>query len=285
MNNELQTLLHCLEVKQVDQFVFSGHSPEFPPRIFGGQVLAQCLYGAAKTVDSEMYAHSMHGYFLRPGNPREAITFEIEPIRNGRSFATRRVVAKQGDIAIFNTSISFQVAEQGLQHQMEAPKTPLPEQLEREQDHMARLARQEPDINQQAPLLTGPFERRAVLYRHPLRPQSEQPVQQIWSKIIGDPGPDPLRHQLLLAYMSDMGMLGTALFAHPKSGYNKDIQAASLDHALWFHRPFRVDEYLLFHIDSPTAAAGRGFSRGSFYTVDGELVASATQESLIRPRP
>ena len=282
MPGKLEKLLKYLEVEAIDKYLFIGRSPRQPARVFGGQVLAQSLNAALRTVTGDRIAHSLHGYFLRPGDPQKQIVYEVDPIRDGRSFTTRRVVAKQDGRAIFNTAISFQLAEEGLSHQSEMPEVPPPEQLESEEDELAALARKYPD-KLRVPLF-GPIERRRVQHRDRFDPQPQEPVQQIWVRVQGDIGEDLARHQTLLAYISDFGLLGTALYPHPFAPNSKNIQEASLDHALWFHRPFRVDDYLLYSLDSPNSSGGRGFSRGSFYTRDGTLVASSAQEALIRLR-
>ena len=282
MPTNLEKLLQYLEVDAIDKYLFIGKSPKRPARIFGGQVLAQSLNAAIRTVPHDRVAHSLHGYFLRPGDPLKQIVYEVDPIRDGRSFTTRRVVAKQDGCAIFNTAISFQVPEEGLSHQSTMPDVPPPEALESEQKELAKLAKQYPDRIQTWNF--GPIERRRVLARDRINPQPQEPVQHIWFKVGGDVGADPRRHQTLLAYISDFGLLGTALYPHPYAPHSRRIQEASLDHALWFHRPFRVDDYLLYSLDSPNSAAGRGFSRGSFYSRDGVLVASSAQEALLRLR-
>ena len=276
MPADLEKLLNYLEVEAVDKYLFVGRSPKQPSRIFGGQVLAQSLNAALRTVLEDRGVHSMHGYFLRPGDPARKIVYEVDPIRDGRSFTTRRVVARQGGRAIFSTAISFQIAEEGLSHQADMPNVPPPEQLESDHKERAALAERFPTA--------GPIERRAVRRRDRLNPQPQEPVQHIWCRVNGEVGDDLRRHQTLLAYISDFGLLGTALHPHPVGLDPKQVQAASLDHALWFHRPFRVDDYLLYTLDSPNGSAGRGFSRGSFYTRDGLLVASSAQEALIRQR-
>lgn len=282
MPTDLEKLLNYLEVETVDKYLFIGKSPKLPARIFGGQVLAQSLCAATRTVDAERIAHSMHGYFLRPGDPKKQIIYEVDPIRDGRSFTTRRVVAKQDGCAIFNTAVSFQLAEEGLSHQSSMPDVPPPEELESEQKELEAFAIKYPD---QVPFpLTGPIERRRVHSRDRINPQPQEPVQHIWFRIAGAVGDDLRRHQTLLAYVSDFGLLGTALYPHPVSPNSKQVQAASLDHALWFHRPFRLDDYLLYSLDSPNSSGGRGFSRGSFYTRQGLLVASSAQEALVRVR-
>lgn len=281
--NDLDKLLKFLEVERIDKYLFIGNSPKRPSRVFGGQVLAQSLNAAVRTVDPERVAHSMHGYFLRPGNPSKQIVYEVDPIRDGRSFTTRRVVAKQDGIAIFNTSVSFHCEEEGLSHQFERPQVTPPEELESDHDYWTRMASEYPD-KFDAPKVQ-PIERKPVLRRDPLDPQPTEPEQHIWFRALGELGDDTGRHQTVLAFMSDFALLGAALLPHPYTGWSKDIQVASLDHGLWFHRPFRADEYLLYSMDSPSASGGRGFSRGSFYTREGVLVASTVQESLQRRRP
>ena len=281
MTITLDTLLANLEVEQVDKYLFIGRSPRKPPRVFGGQVLAQAINSALRTVEEERIAHSMHAYFLRPGNPEKQIVYEVDPIRDGRSFTTRRVVAKQDGKAIFNTSISFQVMEQGLEHQVDMPDVPPPEELESDLEYYARMAEAHPD-KVSVPRM-GAIDRRPVHRRDILDPQPTEPVQHIWFRAAGELDDNQARHQTLLAFMSDFALLGAALLPHRYTGQSRDIQAASLDHGLWFHRPFRADEFLLYTMDSPSASAGRGFSRGSFYTREGVLVASTVQESLIRP--
>jgi len=284
MPTNLEKLLQYLEVERIDKYLFIGKSPKSPPRVFGGQVLAQSLYAALQTVEPDRVVHSMHAYFLRPGDPGKQIVYEVDPIRDGRSFTTRRIVAKQDGKAIFNTSVSLQVVEEGLSHQFEAPRVPPPEELETDREYWTRMNEKYPDKFKFYSPIRIPIERRPVTRRDALDPQPEKPEQHIWMKTMGDLGDDLTRHQTMLAFMSDFALLGTALFPHPYTGMSKGLQAASLDHALWFHRPFRADDYLLYSIDSPSAAGGRGFSRGSFYTREGELVASTVQESLIRPK-
>lgn len=280
MSVGIDKLLKLLEVRQIDKYLFSGVSPKRPPRIFGGQVLAQALNAATRTVDATRITHSMHAYFLRPGNPSKQIIYAVDPIRDGKSFTTRNVIAKQDGIAIFSASVSYHVAEPGLQHHFDMPRVPPPEELESDFDRWTRLAEEHP--GKIDPPIRHPIERKAVQPRDYLNPQPQAPQQQIWFRALGDLGDDLCRHQTVLAFMSDFGLLGTALLPHPHTGMDKDLQSASLDHALWFHHPFRADEYLLYVLDSPVAAAGRGFSRGSFYTRDGVLVASTAQESLLR---
>jgi acyl-CoA thioesterase-2 len=281
VTSDLDKLLKYLEVEQIDKYLFSAGSPSRPSRIFGGQVLAQALNAAIRTVDPTRTAHSMHAYFLRPGNPAKQIVYYVDPIRDGKSFTTRNVVAKQDGIAIFSASISFHIDEPGLTHQFEMPDVTPPEQLESDHDRWVRLAQENP--GKIDPPESQPIERKVLKQRDYMNPQPTEPVQEAWFRAMGEIGDDPCRHQTLLAYMSDYALLGTALLPHPYTGMSRDIQSASLDHAIWFHRPFKSDDYLLYCLDSPITAGARGFSRGSFYTRDGVLVASTAQESLLRP--
>ncbi|NND66172.1 MAG: acyl-CoA thioesterase II, partial [Halioglobus sp.] len=245
--------------------------------------LAQSLNSAIRTVEGERHAHSQHAYFLRPGNPLKQIVYEVDPIRDGKSFTTRRVVAKQDGVPIFNTTISFQIHEEGLEHQFDPVNATPPEEVETDYDFWHRWAKENPE-SKYTPPKSHPIERRSVHRRDPKKPQASEPHQQAWFRARGDLGDDPCKHQTVMAFMSDFALLGTALYPHPYGGMSPKIQGASLDHAIWFHRPFRADDYLLYEIDSPIASGARGFSRGSFWTRDGQLVASTAQESLLRLR-
>jgi acyl-CoA thioesterase-2 len=278
----LEKLLRMLEVERIDKYLFIGRSPRKPSRVFGGQVLAQALNAATRTVDPSRVAHSMHAYFLRPGDPAKQIVYEVDPIRDGRSFTTRRVVAKQDGIAIFNTSVSLMEPEEGLEHRMPMPEVPPPEQLEPDSVYWEAMARKYPGKFEMP--ATDPIERYSVKRRDFVNPQPQEPVQHFWFRVQGELDDNPIRHQTLMAFMSDFTLLGAALLPHPYTGRSPELQMASLDHAIWFHRPFRVDDYLLYSSDSPSTSAARGFSRGSFYTRDGVLVASTAQESLLRER-
>lgn len=282
MANDLDKLLNFLEVERIDKYLFIGRSPKRPTRVFGGQVLAQALNAAIRTVEEDdRIAHSMHAYFLRPGDPSKQIVYEVDPIRDGRSFTTRRVVAKQDGRAIFNTSISFHIHEEGLSHQIDMPIVEQPEDLQSDHDFWLDMAQKHPG-KFQTPMVES-IERKAINRRDYIDPQPTEPEQYAWFRALGDLGDDITRHQTVLAYMSDFALLGTALCPHPYTGHSSDMQMASLDHALWFHRDFRADEYLLYAMDSPSAWGSRGFSRGSFYNREGVLVASSAQESMLRP--
>jgi len=283
LSTDLDKLMKLLEVERIDKYLFIGRSPKRPSRVFGGQVLAQALNAAVRTVEEERSVHSMHAYFLRPGNPSKQIVYEVDPIRDGRSFTTRRVVAKQDGVAIFNTAVSFHCEEEGLSHQFPAPAVTPPEELETDYDFWTRMAKEFPGRFDPPHVQT--IERRPVKRRDYLSPQPQEPEQHIWIRALGGLGDDPRRHQTILAFMSDFALLGAALLPHPYTSADRRLQMASLDHALWFHRPFRADDYLLYSLDSPNASGSRGFSRGSFYTRDGALVASSAQESLLRLPP
>ena len=282
MQEDVDKLLRYLEVKQLSEFEFEGESPSFPERIFGGQVLAQSLNAATRCVDPKYFVHSMHAYFLRPGDPKNVITFEVDPIRNGRSFATRRVVAKQNNRPIFNTSISFHKEEFGLEHQMDIKINSTPEELETDLNFWKKFSKANPD--KPAPPQAHAIERRVVNRRNYLDPQPTAPNQQMWFRVLGDLGDDERRHAILLAYISDYSLLGTALLPHPYNSFSSDLQLASLDHSIWFHRRFRFEDYLLYSTDSPNSGGSRGLSRGAFYTKEGVLVASTAQESLMRTK-
>ena len=283
MSDPVQDLIERLEVKRIDKYLFTGTSPERPRRIFGGQVLAQSLNAANRSIDDERIAHSMHAHFLRPGDPKKQIVFEVDPTRYGRSFATRRVVAKQDGKPIFITSVSYQLLEEGLEHQSEMPQVTPPEELQTDFEFWTEMAEKHPDRFD--PPMAQAVERRVVQRRDYLNPKAEDPISHMWFRVPGDIGDDRNRHQTLIAFISDFALLGAALLPHPYTAMSKKIQAASLDHAIWFHRMGRADDYLLYSMDSPNAGGGRGFSRGEFYDRQGRLVASTVQESLIRLRP
>jgi acyl-CoA thioesterase II len=279
----LARLLALLDLEKIEENVFRGISPpERVQRVFGGQVLAQALVAATRTVDSERPCHSFHAYFLRPGDPRVPILYEVDRSRDGGSFTSRRVVAIQHGAQIFTLAASFQKVESGFEHQSQMPVVPEPESLEDDQQVLLRDPALQPETREWV-ARERPFETRSVLGRglgdRPARP----PVDHIWLKTRGAlPQSDDI-HRALLAFVSDMSLLDTALLPHGKSIFS-NVQVASLDHAMWFHRPFRADEWLLYVQDSPSASGARGFNRGAIYRRDGMLVASVAQEGLIRPR-
>ncbi len=283
----LEDLVNNLQVEQLDTYLFRGFTEvRRTPRVFGGQVLAQAFSAASRTVDAQRSLHSLHAYFLRPGDVEKDIIFDVDPIRDGGSFTTRRVVAIQGGKAIFNSSMSFQKAEQGLEHQFEMPAVPGPEGLMAEWDYWEELSRLHPEKLPQGTQRFRAIDARLIEPRDPAKPEAlQQPLQGMWVRANGSLADDPALHRMILAYASDLQFMSTSLQVHPVGFWTPGFQGASLDHAMWFHCDFRADEWLYYHMDSPRAAGARGFNRGSFYTRDGRLVASAVQEGLIRLRP
>jgi len=283
----LNRLLALLDLEKVERNVFLGVSPAEPvQRVFGGQVLAQALVAATRTVESGWPCHSFHAYFLRPGDPKVPIRYEVDRSRDGASFTARRVAAIQHGQQIFNLAASFQRVESGFEHQAQMPVVPDPRDLEDDQQVLLREPGLRPDIRQWVSR-ERPFETRSVFGFGLLGGSGDRapraPVDHIWLKTRDAAPDDGDIHRALLAYVSDMSLLDTALLPHGKSIFS-DVQVASLDHAMWFHRPFRVDDWLLYAQDSPSASGARGFNRGALFTRDGRLVASVAQEGLIRPR-
>ena len=282
MSEALQNLIKTLDLEPLEHNLFRGNSPQVGwQRVFGGQVIGQALVAVERTVDG-ITAHSLHGYFMRPGDPEVPIIYEVDRIRDGRSFATRRVVAVQHGKANFSMSASFHKQEEGLDHQFTMPDVPQPEDLPSETNLRETYMDQLPENVRRYWERARPIEMRPVDLKHFLSKEKLEPVQNVWFKATGKLPDDTALHQCVLAYASDMTLLDTSLFAHGRSFFNQDLQLASLDHAMWFHRPFRADDWLLYSQDSPSAAGARGFNRGSVYTRDGILVASVTQEGLIR---
>ncbi|MES9968493.1 MAG: acyl-CoA thioesterase II [Candidatus Thiodiazotropha sp.] len=281
---DINDLLNNLHVEQLDRLLFRGASLPLPlPKVFGGQVLAQSLNAAQRTVENDRHAHSMHAYFLRPGNAAAPIIYDVDPIRDGRSFTTRRVVAKQNGVAIFSCSVSFQLLEEGFDHQMSMPdKVPTPESLERNIEKIQEGGKQNSGKRQPFEFPLAAVDIRAVSFEDPYNPQPSEPVQGYWFRYEGSLDDDPDTHRTLLSYISDKELMLTGLRPHGVNMLTPGVQLASLDHALWFHTNFRVDQWLYYHIDSPRAARSRNFGRGSFYTRNGVLVASSAQEGLIR---
>lgn len=284
MASALSRLLSLLDLEQVAENDFRGTSPTEPvQRVFGGQVLAQALIAASRTIDSRRACHSFHAYFLRPGDPSVPIRYGVDRSRDGGSFSVRRVVAWQHDAAIFTLASSFQLAEMGFDHQSQMPVVPPPESLEDDQQVLLRDPALPPDMRAWVARERA-FETRSVLGRGLGDRPARAAVDHIWLKTRGALPDDPVIHRALLAFVSDMTLLDTALLPHGKSIFS-NMQVASLDHAMWFHRAFRADEWLLYAQDSPSASGARGFNRGALYTRDGVLVASVAQEGLIRSRP
>jgi acyl-CoA thioesterase-2 len=291
MGTALDDMLAILELEPLEVNLFRGVSPdEDRQRVFGGQVAGQALVAAGRTVDPSRRVHSLHAYFLRPGDPTVPIVFEVDRIRDGRSFTTRRVVAIQHGRAIFNLSASFQIIEDGPEHQYEMPPVPGPDELKTLQQWI------EPVRDRFRPELLEWLEReRPILTRSTLPPhwldlalrdgtaEARAPEQHVWFRANGTLSDDPLLHACVVAYASDLTLLDTAIQAHSIAFDDDRFQVASLDHAMWFHRPFRADEWMLYHQKSPSASGARGLAEGFIYTGSGALAVTVIQEGLMRP--
>jgi acyl-CoA thioesterase-2 len=281
----LKALLAVLDLEQIEDNLFRGaRGSEGWQRVYGGQVLGQALMAALRTVDPARSVHSLHGDFLLAGDPSLPIVYDVERTRDGGSFTTRRVKAIQHGAAIFTMSASFHKLEEGLEHQSAMPEVPAPESLPNPKDLIAGLIDKLPAAMRSYWERDRPIDMRVVDISRYLEREKKVPVQQIWFRAAGRLPDDPAVHQAVLAYASDFTLLDTALIAHGKLLFDADIQLASLDHSLWYHRPFRADEWMLYVQDSPNAHGARGFSRGSIYTREGALIASAAQEGLMRLR-
>ncbi len=284
MAESLDLLVKLLDIEPIEVNIFRGVSPDEPrQRVFGGQVAAQALMAAGRTVERGR-VHSLHSYFLRPGDPDAPILYEVDRIRDGRSFTTRRVVAIQHGEAIFNLAASFHVEEEGaLVHQVPMPKVPAPEKLESLADRLEPLREQLADWFARP----HPIDQRHIGELPWMDHDSRDPVQRLWIRADGALGDEPLLHACVAAYASDMSLFDTMLAPHDVRWDDADFMGASLDHCMWFHRPFRADEWLLYDMDSPVAHGARGLARGFLFTRDGTLVVSMVQEGLMRlvPRP
>lgn len=285
MSTATADLLALLDLEPLEVNIYRGSNRDVGTgRVFGGQVFAQALVAARRTVEGEREAHSVHGYFILPGDLTAPIVYFVDRLRDGNSFTTRRVTAIQHGQAIFNLSASFHVAEAGLEHQEEMPRVVPPEALAPELSLIREMADRIPESLR--PVLTQdrPIDFRPVVPNDPFRPEVRPPVRHVWFRAVGPLPEDALTHQAVLAYASDYGLLPTALGPHGIAFRTKGLQMASLDHSLWMHRPFRTDEWLLYVMDSPAASGARGFVRGSIFTRKGALVASVAQEGLMRIR-
>lgn len=281
----LDELLGVLDLEKLEENLYRGRGPSVGwQRVYGGQVLGQALVAAVRTAPADRMAHSAHAYFLLAGDPQAPIIYEVERIRDGTSFTTRRVKAIQHGRAIFAMSVSFHKPEPGFDHGAKMPDVPPPEDLPNEKDLLLRLMPHLPGNMRSYWERERPIELRLVDPSRYLEREPRTPVQQVWMRASGRLPDDPAFHQCVLAYASDFTLLDTALIAHGKLMFDPDIQMASLDHAMWFHRPVRADEWLLYAQDSPSAHGARGLCRGSIFTRDGALVASMAQEGLTRPR-
>ncbi len=284
-SSRVAELVDLLSLERLEDNLFRGQSRDIGTRyVFGGQVLGQALSAAQQTVDPARQAHSLHGFFLRAGDINAPIVYQVERARDGHSFSVRRVVAIQHGKTILNCALSFQVAEKGFEHQVSMPEVPAPEDIQPLQplpgDELAKL----PVKVQRWLGMDSPFEFRKVWPRNELNPEKRPPYQHIWFRLNEQVDDSPMLQRALLAYASDFHLIGTITLPHGISYLSHNVQMASLDHAMWFHRPFRVDEWLLYTFDSPTAQGARGLARGMIFKRDGTLVASTAQEGLVRLR-
>jgi acyl-CoA thioesterase II len=286
MPSAIETLLATLDLEPLEVNLFRGRSPQVSwQRVFGGQVIGQALVAACRTVDVGLRPpHSLHAYFLLPGDPKVPIIYDVARIRDGKSFTTRRVIAIQHGQEIFTMAVSFHRAEGGLSHQAQMPDVPMPEKLPSEAEIKERIMPAMPDPVRRYYERERPIELRPVEYGRYLGKPIADGRFNVWIRATGRLPDEPAIHQCVLAYASDMTLLDTALIPIGRSVFDKGIMAASLDHALWLHRPFRADEWLLYAQDSPSLAGARGFSRGLIFARDGTLVASVVQEGLLRER-
>ena len=282
MTSALEKVVNILDVEKRSENLFAGKSYDVEfKRIFGGQVIAQSLVSAQRTIEDTRDIHSFHCYFLRPGDPKVDVLYKVDRIRDGRSFATRQVTGLQNDKPIFSFLASFQKNENGFEHQIEMGDIAPPEEL----PSVTELADKYSDL---LPALNFWKKERPVTFRfvdfsHYISKESMPPKQSIWFKINGQLQDDKQLHEAILAYSTDFNLVGTALLPHGKTFFDPDVMVASLDHSMWFHRPFNINEWFLYQMDSPSSSKARGLCRGNIFDRDGRLVASTTQEGLIRP--
>ncbi len=286
MTKVLDDLIELLQIEQLEVNLFRGHSPdERMQRVFGGQVAAQALIAAGRTVDDDRHVHSLHSYFLRPGDPRVPIIFDVDRIRDGKSFTTRRVVAIQHGKAIFNLSASFQVVEDGPEHQYEMPEVAPPEELPTFLERVTPFRERFSEEIWSWLERERPIESRSCDAPRWIDPNPRPPEQHVWFRANGELPQDPLLHACVVAYASDLTLLDTAVMPHQINYTDDTFQVASLDHAMWFHRPLLADDWLLYHQKSPSACGARGIAEGFIYARDGRLCVTVIQEGLMRPRP
>lgn len=282
MPQSIEELLSLLDLERIEEGLFRGRQPETSlQRVFGGQVASQALVAAARTGEEGRVVHSLHAYFLRPGDPAVPIVYDVERTRDGRTFSTRRVVARQHGRVIFYLTASFQVPEEGLEHQDPMPDAAPPEECPELGDVLARLSGRPRDEWDRE---WASLEVRYAGEVRSDRSQRREPVQRVWLRASGPVGDDPVLHAAVLTYASDLTLLSAAVLPHGTYIGDPRLQPASLDHAMWFHRPFRVDEWLLYDQTSPSASGGRGLATGRLFTADGDLVVSVVQEGLLRLR-
>lgn len=285
MSQALQNLLNLLNLEKLEEGLFRGQSEDLGLRqVFGGQVVGQALYAAKQTVPVDRMIHSFHSYFLRPGDSQKAIIYDVETLRDGHSFSARRVSAIQNGQPIFYMTASFQAPETGYEHQNRMPEVPGPENLPSETEIARQLAPFIPEKARDKFLAEKPLEMRPVKFHNPLKGHVDLPERQVWLRANGQMPADPGIHQYILGYASDFNFLPVALQPHGKGFLEPGMQVATIDHSMWFHRPFDLNQWLLYSVVSTSASGARGFVRGEFYTEDGTLVASSVQEGVMRLR-
>jgi len=286
MSRVLDELVQLLALERIEENLFRGPSQDLGwGTVFGGQVLGQALSAAVQTVPADRHVHSLHAYFLRAGDVRKPIVYDVDRIRDGRSFTTRRVVAIQSGRPIMNMSSSFQIEEPGLEHADAMPEVAPPESFPTERERIARQIGRLPAALQERARVERPFETRTSDPEGDLfAPTALPPRRMVWTRTVDRLPDDPGVHRALLAYASDAMFVTVSLLPHAVNWLTPGIQIASLDHVIWFHQPFRCDEWLLHAIESPAAHGARGLVRGRIFTRDGRLVASTAQEGLIRMR-
>jgi acyl-CoA thioesterase II len=282
VDQRIADLLKLLELEQLEVNLFRGESRDIgSPQVFGGQVLGQALTAASATVEGRI-VHSLHAYFLRRGDFNAPIVYQVDRSLDGHSFSNRRVVAIQHGQQIFNMAASFHVQEEGLDHQVSMPVVPRPEELPDSSRPPRELVERLPERMRKFIEQPRPFEFRSVQQIDYLRPARSEPTRQFWFRAVGRLPDDEKLHRSLLAYVSDYFLLDTATLPHGMSSLHGSLIMASIDHAMWFHRPLRVDEWLLYAVESPSASGARGFARAGLFSLDGRLVASTAQEGLVR---
>lgn len=283
MSKPLNELLDLLQLEKLEEGLFRGQSENLGlPQVYGGQVIGQALSAARYSVDADRTVHSFHSYFLYPGDPEKPIIYDVENLRDGRSFSTRRVKAIQNGRPIFYLTASYHGEAPGFEHQNTMPDIPGPENFASESQLAAQIEAFLPEKLKKTFCGEKPIEIRPVTVVNPLKPEKVAPKQYLWIKANGEVPDDQLIHQYLLGYASDWGFLVTALLPHGVSLMTPKFQVATIDHSIWFHRPFKMDEWLLYVIESPTASNTRGLVRGEIYNRAGALVASAVQEGVMR---
>lgn len=282
---DIKELIKLLDLEKIEENIFRGQSTSIgSPRVFGGQVLAQALNAAIRTAPDDRYVHSLHAYFILPGDIEQAIIFNVDRIRDGGSFTTRRVMAIQKGQPIFLMAVSFQLVQEGFDHHVSMPNVSGPEHLVSWDDIAEKYSEHLPENLRRFLNIERPIDFKPVELENPALPGKRQPFRHVWMKPKGEIPDDRGLHQTALAYASDYNLLTTALLPHGNEASFGNVQLASLDHAMWFHRDFRWDDWVLYAIDSPSASNARGFTRGNIFTQDGRLIASVVQEGLVRPK-